>query len=74
MESGETPELSRSGIQIRIPNWPIVRKTGEGGEEAKLGARILVLSLLVTRQPDFSGEADLWSSAKGGRREMTACS
>jgi hypothetical protein len=44
MESGETPELSRSGIQIRIPTQPIVRKSGEGGEEAKLGARILVLS------------------------------
>jgi hypothetical protein len=56
MESGETPELSRSGIQIQIPIQPIVRKTGEGGEEAKLGARILALSSLVTRQPDFPGK------------------
>lgn len=44
MESGESPELSRSGIQIQVPTQPIVRKKGEGGEEAKLGARILVLS------------------------------
>lgn len=51
MESGETPELSRSGIQIRIPNQPIVRKIGEGGEEAKLGARILALPLLVSCAP-----------------------
>ena len=49
MESGENPELSRSGIQIRIPTKPIVRKKGEGGEEAKLGARILALPSLVTR-------------------------
>ncbi len=41
MESGENPELSRSGIQIRFPNTPIARKGGEGGEKAKLGARIL---------------------------------
>ena len=41
MESGENPELSRSGIQIRFPKTPIVRKNGEGGEKAKLGARIL---------------------------------
>jgi hypothetical protein len=53
MESGETPELSRSGIQIRIPIQPIVRKIGEGGEEAKLGARILALSSLVSRPPVF---------------------
>lgn len=53
MESGENPELSRSGIQIRIPNQPIVRKSGEGGEEAKLGARILALpSLVVSCSPD----------------------
>jgi hypothetical protein len=44
MESGETPELSRSGIQIRLPTQPILRKKGEGGEKAKLGVRILVLS------------------------------
>lgn len=44
MESGETPELSRSGIQIRIPTKPIVRMNGEGGDKAKLGARILALS------------------------------
>lgn len=34
MESGENPELSRSGIRIRIPIQPIVRMDGEGGEEA----------------------------------------
>jgi len=51
MESGETPELSRSGIQIRIPNKPIVPWNGEGGDKAKLGARILALSSLVIRQP-----------------------
>jgi hypothetical protein len=58
MESGENPELSRSGIQIRIPIQPIVRKKGEGGEEAKLGARILVLPSLVTCQPACPGKRD----------------
>jgi hypothetical protein len=51
MESGENPELSRSGIQIRIPIQPIARKGGEGGEEVKLGARILALLSLVSRAP-----------------------
>jgi hypothetical protein len=51
MESGENPELSRSGIQIRFPKQPIVRKCGEGGEKAKLGARILALPSLVACAP-----------------------
>ena len=34
MESGETPELSRSGIRIRIPTKSIARNGGEDGDEA----------------------------------------
>ncbi|GAA5125073.1 hypothetical protein GCM10023212_26040 [Luteolibacter yonseiensis] len=44
MESGENPELSRSGIQIRVPTKPIVPMDGEGGDKARLGVRILALS------------------------------
>jgi hypothetical protein len=70
MESGENPELSRSGIQIRIPMQPIVREDGEGGEEAKLGARILALPSLVTWAPGHSGKQIHGPPRKGidGRR------
>jgi hypothetical protein len=72
MESGENPELSRSGIQIRFSNQPIARKSGEGGEKAKLGARILALPSLVICALGLTRQTDPWSSAKGGRREKNA--
>ncbi len=70
MESGENPELSRSGIQIRIPTQPIVRKHGEGGDKVKLGARILALPLLVTRAQIYFGKRGHGPPRKGidGRR------
>lgn len=70
MESGENPELSRSGIQIRIPTQPIVRKHGEGGDKVKLGARILALPSLVARELIYFGKRGHGPPRKGidGRR------
>ena len=73
MESGENPELSRSGIQLQIPSKPIVREGGEGGEEARSWeSEYLAFRWLVARQADSSGEMGSWSSAKGDRRGKIA--
>ena len=56
------------------PTQPIVRKGGEGGDKAKLGARILALSSLVSRAPVHSGLRIHGPPRKGidGRRQRVS--
>jgi hypothetical protein len=57
MESGEIPELSRSGIQLQIPIKPIVSRGGEGGEEVRSWEpEYLAFRRLVAPMLDFPAD------------------